>query len=160
VRSAGHVRQCRVDGSQHYPRTDPAVIVLVTDDRDRCLLGHAAVWPDRRFSTLAGFVEPGETPEHAVAREAYEESGIIVRSCRYAGGQPWPFPSSLMLAFYATAAGEQPQPDRTELTEVRWFDRLELVEAVANGQIILPGTVSIARRLIEGWFGGDLPERG
>ncbi|TDD69154.1 NAD(+) diphosphatase [Jiangella aurantiaca] len=155
--SGGHMRVCEVDGSQHFPRTDPAVIVLVVDERERCLLGRSAAWPGRRFSTLAGFVEPGETPEHAVVRELYEEVGVRVTSCRYAGAQPWPFPSSLMLGFYATAAGDDPVPDGDEIAEARWFSRDELAAAMGRGDVLPPSGISIARKLIEGWYGGPLP---
>ncbi len=158
--AGGHVRVCRADGSQHFPRTDPAVIVLVVDDAERCLLGRSPAWPGRRFSTLAGFVEPGETPEHAVVRELYEEVGVRVTSCRYAGAQPWPFPSSLMLGYYGTADGEEPTPDGDEIVEARWFSRDELARATSAGEVIPPSGVSIARRLVEGWFGGPLPVAG
>ena len=153
----GHVRVCEVDGSQHFPRTDPAIIVLVVDEKDRCLLGRSAAWPGRRFSTLAGFVEPGETPEHAVVRELYEEVGVRVTSCSYAGAQPWPFPSSLMLGYYATAAGEDPTPDGEEIAEARWFSRDELTEAMERGEVLPPSGISIARKLVEGWYGRPLP---
>lgn len=153
----GHVRVCEAEGSQHFPRTDPAVIVLVVDEKERCLLGRSAAWPGRRFSTLAGFVEPGETPEHAVVRELYEEVGVRVTSCRYAGAQPWPFPSSLMLGYYATAAGEEPVPDGEEIAEARWFSRDELAAAIEAGDVLPPSGISIARRLVEGWYGRPLP---
>lgn len=155
--SGGHIRVCEVDGSQHFPRTDPAVIVLVVDEKDRCLLGRSAAWPGRRFSTLAGFVEPGETPEHAVVRELYEEVGVRVTSCRYAGAQPWPFPSSLMLGYYGTAAGEEPTPDGEEIAEARWFSRDELADAMRSGDVLPPSGISIARKLVEGWYGRPLP---
>lgn len=157
VEPGGHLRTCPVDGAEQYPRTDPAVIVLVVDDQERCLLGRATAWPPRRFSTLAGFVEPGETPERAVVREVHEETGVVVTSCRYVGAQPWPFPSSLMLGYYGTAAGEPPVPDGDEIAEARWFSRAELAEAVVSGAVSLPGPVSIAHRLLEGWFGAPLP---
>ena len=156
VTHAGHVRRCPSDGSEHYPRTDPAVIMLVVDEDERCLLGRSVAWPEKRVSTLAGFVEPGETPEHAVVREVFEEVGIVVDSCRYAGSQPWPFPSSLMLGYYATAAHATPRPDGDEVVAAQWFSRAELEKAVADGEIVPPGGVSIARRLVEGWFGGPL----
>jgi NAD+ diphosphatase len=155
--SGGHIRVCEVDGSQHFPRTDPAVIVLVVDQKDRCLLGRSAAWPGRRFSTLAGFVEPGETPEHAVVRELYEEVGVRVTSCSYAGAQPWPFPSSLMLGYYGTAAGEDPTPDGEEIAEARWFSRDELTDAMRSGDVLPPSGISIARKLVEGWYGRPLP---
>ncbi len=156
-RRAGHVRRCPADGVEQFPRTDPAVIVLVIDEHDRCLLGRAVAWPQGRFSTLAGFVEAGETPEHAVVREVYEESRVTVTSSTYAGAQPWPFPSSLMLGYFARAAGVEPCPDGDEIAEARWFSRADLADAADRGEVILPGGVSIARRLVEGWYGDDLP---
>ncbi|SDU55256.1 NAD(+) diphosphatase [Jiangella alkaliphila] len=153
----GHVRVCEVEGSQHFPRTDPAIIVLVVDQDERCLLGRSAAWPGRRFSTLAGFVEPGETPEHAVVRELFEEVGVLVTSCAYAGAQPWPFPSSLMLGYYATAGGEEPTPDGEEIAEARWFSRDELTAAMESGDVLPPSGISIARKLVEGWYGRPLP---
>ena len=105
VIDAGHVRQCPVCGLSHFPRSDPAIIVLVTDDQDRALLGRNEAWPEGRYSTLAGFVEPGESLEAAVRREVLEETGVVVGpEVEYAGSQPWPLPSSLMLGFYAKAA--------------------------------------------------------
>lgn len=157
VESAGHTRRCTVDSSEHYPRTDPAVIMLVVDEDDRCLLGRSALWPSRRFSTLAGFVDTGETPEHAVAREVLEEVGVVVEQSWYAGAQPWPFPSSLMLGYYARALGTEPKPDGEEVAEARWFSRADLVCAVRTGQIVLPSRISIARHLIRGWFRAELP---
>lgn len=157
IESGGHVRRCTADGSEHYPRTDPAVIMLVVDENERCLLGRGGSWPDRRYSTLAGFVEPGESPEHAVVREVLEESGIVVDSCRYAGAQPWPFPTSLMLGFYATARGDVPTPDGDEVVEARWFSREELETLTSAGEIGLPRGISIARKLVEGWYGRPLP---
>jgi len=151
----GHVRRCPECGADHFPRTDPAIIVLVTDDRDRCLLGHGAHWPPGRFSTLAGFVEPGESLEHAVVREVREESGVIVTDPTYAGSQPWPFPSSLMLGFFARAVTTDIRVDGLEVTEARWFTREELGAAFESGQVLPPPGVSIARRLIEAWFEGD-----
>ena len=159
VTSAGHVRRCLADGSEHFPRTDPAVIVLVTDGDDRCLLGRHADWPAGWFSTLAGFVEPGESPEQAVVREVSEEAGIPVTSCAYAGSQPWPFPSSLMLGFFARAAGVEPRPDGVELSEAYWYTRDDLDAAVRAGTVRLSPSVSISRRLIEGWYGAELASR-
>lgn len=159
VAEAGHVRRCPADGSMHFPRTDPAVIMLVTDPDDRALLGRAPSWPEDRYSTLAGFVEPGETPEQAVVREVDEESGIAVESVAYAGSQPWPFPSSLMLAYYGSSPGGKPRPDEDEIADVRWFTRDELADAVRSGAIRVPPSISVSRRLIEGWYGGPLPEQ-
>lgn len=157
VAEGGHMRRCPEDGSEHYPRTDPVVIVLVVDDADRCLLGRHPAWPEGRYSTLAGFVEPGETPEQAVAREVREETGVTVSSCWYAGSQPWPFPSNLMLGFYGRAVGEDPKPDGEEISDARWFSRADLAAAIETGELIVPPSVAISRRLIEGWYGSDLP---
>ena len=156
--SGGHVRRCTVDESEHFPRTDPAVIMAVLDGADRILLGHQAAWPPGRFSTLAGFVEPGESLETAVAREVAEEAGVVVEAVDYAGSQPWPFPASLMLGFYARAASTDIVVDGLEIAEARWFTRTELRQSTAAGEVLLPPVVSIARRLIEGWYGGSLTE--
>jgi len=160
VEMAGFVRRCSVDGSEHYPRTDPAVIMLVTDaSGDRALLGSSPRWPGGRYSTLAGFVEPGESAEAAVVREVAEESGVRVADVTYLGSQPWPFPSSLMLGFTARATRDSPEPvaDGFELEHVRWFSRAELTEQIGSGQVRVPPSISIARRLVEHWYGGDLP---
>ncbi|MFZ3454715.1 NAD(+) diphosphatase [Arthrobacter sp. 7Tela_A1] len=154
----GWVRRCPEDGSQHFPRTDPAIIVAITDPQDRILLGSAAAWPGSRYSTLAGFVEPGESLEAAVIREVAEESNVVVRNPQYLGSQPWPFPCSLMLGFCAEADGTEPQADGVEMSDVRWFTRKELTEAVASGEITIPSTISIARNLIDRWYGGPVPE--
>ncbi|KRV47104.1 NUDIX hydrolase [Wenjunlia vitaminophila] len=158
--SAGHVRRCAACGAEHYPRTDPAVIMLVVDDRDRCLLGNHALWPQGRFSTLAGFVEPGESLEQAVRREVAEEVGVRVGQVRYQGSQPHPFPSSLMLGFLATALTTEIQVDGEEMAEARWFTRAELADAVTSGEVIPPNEMSIARRLVELWYGAPLPGPG
>lgn len=157
VAAAGHVRRCPRDGSEHFPRVDPAVIMLVRDDDDRCVLGRQPSWPERRFSVLAGFVEPGESLEHAVAREVSEEVGVEITDIRYFASQPWPFPSSLMLGFTARALKPELHVDNDEIAEAYWFRREELRAAVDEGSILLPGRVSIARRLIEDWYGGELP---
>jgi NAD+ diphosphatase len=161
VAQAGFVRVCTADGSEHYPRTDPAIIVLTADPTgERALLGSSARWGGgRRYSTLAGFVEPGESAEAAVAREVYEESGVVVAEATYLGSQPWPFPSSLMLGFVARAAdGVVPRADGDELVDVRWFTREEIRGGVAEGTLVIPGPVSIARRLLEHWYGEPIPE--
>jgi NAD+ diphosphatase len=153
VSTAGHTRVCTVDGSEHYPRTDPAVIMAVVDADDRLLLGHQAVWPDKRFSTLAGFVEPGESLEQAVRREVGEEVGIDIAGVDYLGSQPWPFPSSLMLGFVARATSVEIHRGDGEIAEARWFTRESLRDDVRRGEVLLSPPVSIARRLIEHWYG-------
>ncbi|MGV9376889.1 NAD(+) diphosphatase [Nonomuraea sp. NPDC003707] len=156
VRAGGHIRVCPQDGSQHFPRVDPAVIMLVRDEDDRCLLARGPQWPEGRLSILAGFVEPGESLEHAVAREVAEEVGVTVVRPRYLGSQPWPFPRSLMLGFFAEAISTELTPDAEEIAEARWFSREELARALESGELRLPPPVSIARRLIETWYGGEL----
>jgi len=156
---AGHLTTCPADGTEHFPRLDPAVIMLVTDPDDRCLLGRNALWPKGRMSVLAGFVEPGESAEHAVAREVFEETAITVGQIRYLGSQPWPMPRSLMLGFQAAAAaGQRIVTDDEEIAEARWFSRTELRASVDAGELGIAPTSSIARRLIEFWYGGDLPD--
>lgn len=156
--ASGWVRRCVQDGSEHYPRTDPAVIMAVVDASDRLLLGHGAQWSENRFSTLAGFVEPGESLEHAVRREVREEVGVVVGAVEYRGSQPWPFPASLMLGFRATALSTDVTVDGVEVTEARWFARMELRAAVRSGSVLLPSRSSIARALIEEWYGSELPD--
>jgi NAD+ diphosphatase len=157
VIDAGHVRQCPECGLSHFPRSDPAIIVLVTDDQDRALLGRNEAWPEGRYSTLAGFVEPGESLEAAVRREVLEETGVVVGpEVEYAGSQPWPLPSSLMLGFYAKASSTDIEVDADEIAEARWFTREDLRALVEAGTMALPGNISISRRLIEGWYGEEL----
>jgi NAD+ diphosphatase len=156
--AAGHVRRCPADGSEHYPRTDPAVIMAIVDADDRILLGHQLRWPEKRFSTLAGFVEPGESLEAAVRREVLEEVGVGVGEVTYLGSQAWPFPSSLMLGFVGVAETTALRPDGEEIAEARWFSRDEVRTMVADGEVLLPSAVSIARRLIEHWYGGPLDD--
>ncbi|HSR22281.1 MAG TPA: NAD(+) diphosphatase [Candidatus Eisenbacteria bacterium] len=158
VAAAGYLRRCPADGSEHYPRTDPAVIMTVVDAADRLLLGSQRVWPRGRFSTLAGFVEPGESLEAAVRREVAEEVGVRVGAVRYLGSQPWPFPSSLMVGFVATAESTEVSLNDGEIHEARWFTRAELLEAATSGEVRLSPRVSIARRLIEHWYGDVLPD--
>jgi len=150
----GSVRVCLKDQSQHHPRTDSAVIVLVKDKDDRILLGHQPIWPDGRFSTFAGFLEPGETFEQCVEREVFEESGVKVNEIKYLGSQPWPFPASIMIAFSAVVDDPSTaKADGVEITEVRWFTRDELKAAVADRSLLLPPTISVARKMIAMWFG-------
>jgi NAD+ diphosphatase len=150
----GSVRMCIKDQSQHHPRTDSAVIVLVKDKDDRILLGHQPIWPDGRFSTFAGFLEPGETFEQCVEREVFEESGVKVNEIKYLGSQPWPFPASIMIAFSAVVDDPSTaKADGVEITEVRWFSRDDLKSSVADGSLLLPPTISVARKMIAMWFG-------
>jgi NAD+ diphosphatase len=155
-RDAGHERLCPACETHHFPRTDPVVIVRVTDGADGLLLGRQARWPDGRFSLLAGYVEPGETLEEAVRREVLEESGVELGSVSYLSSQPWPFPSSLMLGFSALAERGDPEPGDDELAEVRWFEREEVERAArGEGDLMLAPPFSIARRLIDAWLAGD-----
>jgi NAD+ diphosphatase len=152
--SAGHVMRCSDEscGAEHFPRLDPAIIVLVTDG-ERALLGRQSAWPEGRYSTIAGFVEPGESLEDAVAREVLEETGVTVLDAVYHSSQPWPFPSSLMIGFTATAAAESvPQAD-DELEDARWFTR----EEIAGGFPGLPPPQSVSFRLIEDWYDSASP---
>jgi NAD+ diphosphatase len=155
--AAGHARRCPVDGSEHFPRVDPAMIVLVTDIDDRALLARNAMWPERRVSILAGFVEAGESVEQAVAREVQEETGITVGAVTYLGSQPWPMPQSLMLGFFAAATRTEITVDADEIAEAHWYSREELRAAIASGSLRLPPPVSIAHRIIQSWYGSELP---
>ena len=152
----GAVRICESDGSQHHPRTDPAIIVLVKDIDDRLLLGRQHSWAPGRFSNFAGFVEPGESFEQCVVREVEEESGLVVHSAHYLGSQPWPFPASIMIAYEAvTSDVSKARPDGEEIVEIRWFTRNSMKEAVNSGEISLPPGISVSRRMIEYWYGED-----
>lgn len=156
---AGWVRRDPVGGDQVFPRTDPAIIVAVTDPQDRILLGSNAMWEPNRYSLLAGFVDPGESLEAAVVREIEEESGLRVVNPVYVGSQPWPFPASLMVGFMAQLApGEDPtpRPDGVEIVDLRWFSREELAAAI--GEIRIPMRTSIARAIIERWYGSPLDD--
>jgi NAD+ diphosphatase len=148
---AGHARTCTACSREAFPRLDPAVIVLVADE-SRCLLGRNPQWPAGRFSTLAGFVEPGETLEDAVAREVREESGIRIAMPAYVGSQPWPFPASLMLGFEARPLTDAIEVDGEELAEARWFTRADITAGLADGSLSLSPRRSIAFRLLERWF--------
>jgi NAD+ diphosphatase len=160
----GLTRLCPNCGADHHPRTDPVVIMLVLDG-ERVLLGRQASWPNGRYSALAGFVEPGEALEEAVAREVREESGIHVANVRYISSQPWPFPASLMLGFTADYLSGTPEIGDDELQDVRWFERAEIQEAANHadkddwgtpgdpgGPLRLPPSLAIARRLLDGWL--------
>ena len=153
----GH--EAESSGEHVFPRTDPAVIVGVVDARDRLLLASNAAWPDDRYSVVAGFVEPGESFEAAVVREVWEETRVPVASTEYLGSQPWPFPASVMIGFLARTAPDaapEPEADGIEIRDARFFERDELAEAAAAGRIRLPGRTSIARAIIEHWYGGEL----
>ena len=153
---AGHVMRCSREGcgAETFPRLDPAIIVLVTDPRgERALLGRQASWPAGRYSTIAGFVEPGESLEDAVVREVAEETGVEVGSVSYESSQPWPFPSSLMLGFRAVARTEAITLRDGELEDARWFTR----EEIANGTPALPTIHSISFGLIEDWYDSGAP---
>jgi NAD+ diphosphatase len=153
---AGHVLTCPDCGKQQFPRTDPAVIMLVTDG-DRALLGRQPSWPEGRYSTLAGFVDPGESLEQAVVREVAEEVGVEVTDVRYFGNQPWPFPASLMVGFFARAVTTEISVDNEEISDARWFTREEMKAEAEEGTLILPGGISISRSLVEAWYGAPLP---
>jgi NAD+ diphosphatase len=152
IREAGHVRRCPDCGAEHHPRTDPVVIMLVLRG-DEVLLGRQASWPRDRYSALAGFVEPGESLEEAVAREVLEESGVRIGPPRYVSSQPWPFPASLMLGFVAPWDSGEPRIGDEELEDVRWFSRKAVEDAVRErGPLRLPPPLAIARQLIDGWL--------
>lgn len=150
--AGGNTRRCsKPDCDQvMFPRTDPAIIVLVADG-DRCLLGRQPSWPEGRYSTIAGFVEPGESLEDAVRREVYEETNIRVGDVRYHSSQPWPFPSALMLGFVAEAITDEISLNDGELEDAQWFSRADL----AAGNVGLPFRISIARRLVDHFIHGD-----
>jgi len=149
---AGHARLCTQSdcGSRHFPRVDPAIIVLVTRD-DRCLLGRQPEWPPGRYSTIAGFVEPGESLEEAVIREVREETGIEAAHPRYHSSQPWPFPSSLMLGYTAEAISEEISLVDGELEDARWVNRAD----IASGRVLTPTPFSIAYALVRTWYERD-----
>ena len=154
--NGGSLRKCSSDGSEHYPRTDGAVIVLVKDSKDRVLLGRQKIWPERRFSCFAGFVEPGESFEQTVLREVFEESAIRLDSITYLGSQPWPFPASIMISFSGIAINpESAKADGEEIEEIRWFTRDQMREAIVDKSLTLPPGMSVARKMIEFWYEKD-----
>jgi NAD+ diphosphatase len=162
ARQAGHVLHCPDCGRDQFPRSDPAVIMLVTDGepgsaKERALVGRNSAWPEGRYSTLAGFVEPGETMEDAVRREVEEETGVRVGEVAYFGSQPWPLPASLMIGFTGVALDTEIDVDGSEIEDARWFTRAEMRAEAEAGTLVLPGGVSISRSLIESWYGGPLP---
>ncbi len=154
-RQAGWTRQCASCERELYPRTDPAMIVAITDDQDRLLLAHGARFSRRRYSVLAGFVEPGESLEHAVHREVREEVGIGVTDVTYLGSQPWPFPGSVMTAFKARAIETELHLDKEEILDARWVSRDELPELIEAGELVPPPVGSIASRMVAMWLRGD-----
>ncbi len=154
--NGGFARHCEVCQRDHFPRTDPAVIVAVVDQRDRLLLGRQATWGNR-VSVLAGFVEVGESLEHAIHREIGEEVDIALSDVNYFGSQPWPFPRSLMLGFFARATSTDICIDADEIVYADWFTRDELSAQIDSGDLALPGSSSIAARLIQAWRDGPTP---
>ena len=156
ARQSGHVLVCTSCGKEQFPRTDAAVIMLITDDQDRALLGRQPIWPAGRWSTLAGFVEPGESLEDAVRREVREESGITVGEVAYAASQPWPLPASLMLGFNGRAVSTDIHVDDNELEAARWWSREDVRAAVDSGELLIPSGVSISRSLLINWYGEEL----
>jgi NAD+ diphosphatase len=161
-RLAGHELECSECHRRQFPRTDPAVIMAITHGEpgtpdEALLLGRQDVWPSGRYSTLAGFLEPGETLEDAVRREVLEETGVVVGEVSYFGNQPWPLPGSLMLGFRGGALSRDIRVDGREIQDARWFTRADIREQTAASTLLLPGGVSISRSLVEDWYGGPLP---
>lgn len=156
---AGWEKRCAACAHITYPRTDPAIIVAITDDAERLLLIHGATWQPGRYSVVAGFVEAGESLEAAVAREALEETGIKISQASYCSSQPWPFPRSLMFAFTARAGGQQePKADMQEVGHAFWVSREEFTQLVLEGKVIVPGRASSGHALVRAWYGRELPQ--
>lgn len=159
IACAGWEKRCTACAHVTYPRTDPAIIVAITDDAERLLLIHGATWQPGRYSVVAGFVEAGESLEAAVAREALEETGIKVSQASYCSSQPWPFPRSLMFAFTARAGGKQePKADMQEVGHAFWASREEFTQLVLEGKVIVPGRASSGHALVRAWYGRELPQ--
>lgn len=156
TKDAGHKIICSNPhcSAEHFPRIDPAIIVIVNKD-DKCLLAHQAKWPPGRYSTLAGYVEPGESLEQAVQREVLEETGIHLNNISYHSSQPWPFPSAIMLGFKAQASDEKIFLDRKELEDAQWFSRNDIISKLKNNSLILSPKDSISLQLIQSWFNED-----
>lgn len=157
---SGWMRRCDQDGSEHFPRTDPAVIVAIVGPDDRILLANNFAWAENKYSTVAGFVEAGESGERAAVREIAEEVGVVLDSLSYVGSQAWPFPRSLMLGFMGYTNSSASTPDNVEVRSTRWFSREELQAEVLSGSASIPGRLSIARELVERWYGGRITEPG
>jgi NAD+ diphosphatase len=162
VRLEGHELECVACHHRQFPRTDPAVIMAITHgepgaDDEELLLGRQDRWPEGRYSTLAGFLEPGETLEDAVRREVAEETSIRVGEVSYFGNQPWPLPASLMLGFTGRALSHDIGVDGVEMQDARWITRAAMREEATAGTLLLPSGVSISRSLVESWYGGPLP---
>lgn len=156
---AGWEKHCTACAHITYPRTDPAIIVAITDDAERLLLIHGATWQPGRYSVVAGFVEAGESLEAAVVREALEETGIKISQASYCSSQPWPFPRSLMFAFTARAGGQQePKADMQEVGHAFWASREEFTQLVLEGKVIVPGRASSGHALVRAWYGRELPQ--
>lgn len=156
---AGWEKHCTACAHITYPRTDPAIIVAITDDAERLLLIHGATWQPGRYSVVAGFVEAGESLEAAVVREALEETGIKISQASYCSSQPWPFPRSLMFAFTARAGGQQePKADMQEVGHAFWVSREEFTQLVLEGKVIVPGRASSGHALVRAWYGRELPQ--
>ena len=148
----GSIRICDSCGAEHFPRVDPAIIVLLRDRADRIILGRQKIWPERRYSCFAGFVEPGEAFEQSVEREVLEEAGVGVSEIKYLGSQPWPFPASLMISFEAvTDTPELVRPDGDEIEAVKILSRSEFEAEIESGALLLPPEISVARKMIESW---------
>lgn len=154
--AGGLMRRCTGCGIELHPRTDPAVIVAITDRDDRLLLGRQPIWPQGRYSVFAGFAEAGESLEQAVHREMAEEIGLELEDITYLGSQPWPFPQSLMVGFRARAASADVRLLDGEIEHARWFTRRELSAALTSTEVLLPMKTSIANRMINSWLDGRL----
>lgn len=152
VRSAGHVLYCTQCECEHYPRSDPSMLCLATNQDDAALLGRKPEWPETVFSVLAGFAEPGETLEDCVAREIWEESRVRVTGTEYIASQPWPFPASVLFGYLATAEHSTPQTEQDELAEARWFSRDEVRAGLAEGRLHVPPPFTLSHFLIATWF--------
>ena len=162
-RAAGHELRCTQCDRAQFPRTDPAVIMAITHgegDDEALLLGRNSAWPVGRWSTLAGFCEPGETLEDAVRREVHEEVGVTVGEVTYFGSQPWPLPASLMLGFTGRAVTTDIDVDGAEIEEARWWTRADFEAAALSGELVVPRGISISSSLIESWFGRPLDGPG